>query len=126
LVPKTIDVTNWIKTNLGNRKVNLDDVLVKLSVVDLNVPAVTYPTITPPVVTLPLVAGPYFTIKKVRPFTEVNRMGYAVDVETSATAIIDSRLRLDYTFTVHQDCGDDYIGNGCVMIIVRKCFTGMA
>lgn len=129
VVPRAVDINNWLKQNVADpSSYSADDVLLSLSVTDLNDPTAVWPPVTavqPPVVGLPLVVGTYFTIQTIKAYNAANgRKGYSFDIKTDANATVNSRLRLDFRFKVISNCNTPYEGNACVLINIRKCFTG--
>lgn len=130
LAPRAIDVNNWLKQNVADPSTySVDDVLLSLVVTDLNAPTAMWPASTviqPPVTGMPLVAGSYFTINSYKAYNAQNgRKGYSFDIKTDPNATVNSRLRLDYKFRVTSNCNNPYEGGGCVLINIRKCFTGV-
>lgn len=124
--PRWIDVTGWMTANLQKTQdYLLEDPLIALSVTDLTIPGPSWPIAGPSPVTVPIAVGTYFQINKIQSHVKDGRFGYSLDIETFDTATINTRLRLDYKFKALSSCHVDYIGTGCVIVVIRKCLTGV-
>lgn len=129
IAPRTIEISNWLRQNVAiPANYKPDELLIELKITDLDTPNTSYPPALPaqPPVVLPLVATTQFQITKITAFVDAKtgRQGYALIVDTLTTARINGRFRLDYKFKALSACDGDFIGTGCVLVVIRKCFTG--